>query len=86
MGGIDDYRIAGVNGRHPVANRLHPSGILVAEHTRQRDTGCLHEAVDRVQVGGADSSAAETHEHVGRPAWLGDRDVDELERTVVLAQ
>ena len=39
-----------------------------------------------MQVGGADASTAETHEHIGRAAWLGDRDVDELERTVVLAQ
>ena len=63
---VDEHRVALRDRRHPGADLLHPTCVLVAEDARQRDAGGLHQPLDRVQVGGADPGAADPDEHVRR--------------------
>ena len=83
---IHDHGISGRDRRHAVADGLDPTGVLVAEHARQRHAGRLHEPVDRMEVGRADPGAADPDEHVLRADRLRRRPVDQLERLVVLAE
>ena len=86
IGRIDDHGVAGGDGRDTVTDGLHPARALVSQNTRQRDTGRLHETVDRMEVGCADPGAADPDEHVSRPFRLRRGPLDQLERLVVLAQ
>jgi hypothetical protein len=65
---------------------MHPSGALVPEHHRTLQARRLHLPVDRVQVGRAHASASDADDDVPRRVRFGLRSLDELERTVVLAE
>jgi hypothetical protein len=78
--------IAARDRRDVAAGGLYPAGVLVPEDARERHAGRLHQAFHRVEVGRADTGAADANEHVTRLRGLGYRYVDELERPVVLAQ
>ncbi len=80
-----EHCVALRDGRHTRTDLLHPARVLVAEDARQRHSGRLHEPLDGVQIGRADTSAADPHEHVRRTRDLRRRPLDELERLVVRA-
>ena len=81
---VDEHRVTFRNGGDAATDLLDPAGVLMAEHARQRHAGGLHQAVDRVQVGGAHAGAADPHQHVAGVHRLGPRTVDQLERAMVL--
>ena len=68
-----------------VADRVHPAGVLVAEHDRRPQARRLHQPVDRVQVGRAHARAADLDDDVPRRDRLRLGSLDQLERLVVLA-
>ena len=82
---VDEYGVAFRDGRDAGADLLDPACVLVAEDARKRDAGGLHQSLDRVQIGRADSRAADPHEHVRGARRLGHRALDQLERPVILA-
>ena len=58
------------------ADLPHPSGVLVAERVRQGDVALLRPlALDDVQVGAAQSGAADLDDHVERTGDAGLRNV-----------
>ena len=86
VGRIQEHGVADRGGRDVVADRVHPTGVLVAEHDRQRQARGLHQPVDRVQVGRTDARAADPDDDAPRPAGLGLGPFHQLEGAVVLAE
>ncbi len=86
VGGVDEHGISLRDGRHAGADRMHPAGVLVAEDHGRLEACRLHEPVDGMQVGRADSGAADLDDDVAYALWLGHRPLDELEGLVVLGE
>ena len=84
VGRADEHGVAHGDGGHEVAHRGDASGVLVTEHDRQRQPGRLHLALDRVQVGRADSRPLDLDQHLVRARELRRLPLDQLERAVVL--
>ena len=82
---IQDHCVARRDRRHQVADLLHPARVLVSEHERKRHSGRLHQALDRMHVGGAHAGAADPDQHLVGPPHLGGWILDQLQRPVVLA-
>ena len=83
---VDEDRVADPRRRHVVAGCVHPAGVLVAEHERQRDADGVHQPVDRVQVGRADAGTADAHDDVACAERLGLGALDELETRVIVGE
>src|SRR5450631_3020581 len=68
---MHDNGVANRNMRDRRTDGMHPAGILVPERVGQRDVGLLFPLTfDDVQIGAAQSRAADAHDYVKRPADL----------------
>lgn len=83
---IHEDRIADLGGRHVVSDGVHPTCALVSEHDRRLESCRLHLSLDRVQVGRAHAGTADAYDDVACRDRLRLGSLDELERTVVLAE
>src|SRR3954466_989226 len=84
---VDDDGVADLDVRHAGADLVHPAGVLMAGHVRERDAGPLRPlALLDVQVGPAQPGGAALHDHVERPEDPRLVDLLDLQLLVVLVQ
>jgi hypothetical protein len=83
---VYEHCIADLGGGDVVADRVHVTRVLVAEHDGCRETRGLHEPIDGMQVGRAHARARDPDDDAPRRVGLRHGPLHELERAVILAE